>query len=94
MNAGLYIHIPFCSHICGYCDFYTVALRKSVIPTYLDALTQEILIYSKDSAFGSLSYETLYFGGGTPSLLSPRQLGLLVDQVTSAFRFVGDPEVW
>lgn len=93
MNAGLYIHIPFCSHICGYCDFYTVVLRKSAIPTYLDALTQEILIYSRDSAFGSLSYETLYFGGGTPSLLSARQLGLLIDQVTGAFRFVDDPEV-
>ncbi len=93
MTAGLYIHIPFCEHICGYCDFYRVAQRESQIPVYLQALKKEINLYSEDPAVNGLRFETLYFGGGTPSLLTPAQLDSLVQTVFSKFHFVSQPEI-
>ena len=71
---GLYIHIPICRSKCGYCDFASEAGREAQIGPYLDALTAEAARY--DGLAGSFS--TLYVGGGTPSLLSPEQLGRLL----------------
>lgn len=69
--AGIYIHIPFCRKFCTYCDFYHV---KSVrdMPDYLDALEEEISI--RHEYLGHEKIESLYFGGGTPSLLRIEQI--------------------
>jgi oxygen-independent coproporphyrinogen-3 oxidase len=93
MNAGLYIHIPFCEHVCGYCDFYRVARRESQIPPYLEALKKESSLYSEDPAVNGLRYETLYFGGGTPSLLTPEQIDSLIQTVFSKFNFKSEVEI-
>ncbi len=68
---GLYIHIPFCEYICHYCDFVkSVPKNNDVIDTYIDALIKEINMYQKH--FDSI--ETIYIGGGTPSMLKPYQM--------------------
>lgn len=93
MTAGLYIHIPFCNKRCGYCDFYTVADRAASIPTYLDALRREMEFYAAHPVVTGLSFETLYFGGGTPSLLNAEQLSSLINSAFTKFNFVANPEV-
>jgi oxygen-independent coproporphyrinogen-3 oxidase len=70
----LYVHVPFCRLVCAYCDFVTVGGRADDIPRYTDALVAEIGLRE---APGEL--RTIYFGGGTPSLLSGRQVTAVVD---------------
>lgn len=67
MNKGLYIHVPFCRRKCVYCDFYSLAGKEDIIDEYVKAVVRNIRI-----AGGS--FDTVYFGGGTPSLLSGRQI--------------------
>ncbi len=70
---GLYIHIPFCRAKCGYCDFASQAGQESSIDAYLEAVALEAALYSSRAGF----FDTLYVGGGTPSLLSAAQLARL-----------------
>ncbi len=73
---GLYIHIPYCRSKCRYCDFYSAACAGGVPDAYVDAVCREIGRFYAD---GALPHpDTLYFGGGTPSLLRPGQLARLV----------------
>lgn len=75
---GLYLHIPYCAAKCRYCDFYSAACRGGVPDAYVDALCREM---DRFSPCGStpLRPDTLYFGGGTPSLLTPAQTARLID---------------
>lgn len=93
MTAGLYIHIPFCEKRCGYCDFYALAQRQSVLPAYLSALKKEIQLYSDEPAVKQIVFETLYFGGGTPSLLGADQIASILNCVLARFNFSQGPEV-
>ena len=70
---GLYIHIPYCRSKCRYCDFYSTPCPDGVPEAYIDALCREM---DRFSPCGStpLRPDTLYFGGGTPSLLTPAQV--------------------
>lgn len=68
MTAGLYIHIPFCRKKCNYCDFYSVGGADSVPAEYIAAVKREIAKYPR------LKCRTVYFGGGTPSLLTAGQV--------------------
>lgn len=68
----MYIHIPFCSHICSYCDFCKMFKNDELIDKYLDALKKEIDEYYCDEKM-----ETVYIGGGTPSCLNSKQLNKL-----------------
>lgn len=80
--SGLYLHIPFCKQACSYCDFYFVT-RKQEKSTFVAALIEEI--HSKrDSLFVQEPIETIYFGGGTPSLLSVSE----IEQILNAIRRV------
>ncbi|MDF1575509.1 MAG: radical SAM family heme chaperone HemW [Bacteroidales bacterium] len=86
---GIYIHIPFCRKACRYCDFFfTVSLQY--LDRFVEALVQEI--QQKGEANPGRTLETLYLGGGTPSLLSPVQLEKIVDTIGRYFTFVKDPE--
>lgn len=77
---GLYVHIPFCGAICHYCDFAKrVPKNDQMIEDYLDALIREIKTY--ESHFDTI--ETIYIGGGTPSLLTPFQLKRLCDAMVN-----------
>ncbi|MEP7137483.1 MAG: radical SAM family heme chaperone HemW [Chloroflexota bacterium] len=101
MNYSLYFHIPFCTHRCAYCDFNTYANQEDMIPAYVDALIQEIN-YSgqklKDHETRGLADEktkvhTIFFGGGTPSLLSPLQFDSIFKSIRSAFTLTADAEI-
>jgi oxygen-independent coproporphyrinogen-3 oxidase len=85
---GLYIHIPFCLSKCHYCDFYSVT-NTSLVPEYLEALFKEMEMYrGRFDAF-----DTIYFGGGTPSVLSARQMGYILASVRSNFDLLLDQEI-
>ena len=71
MLSYIYIHVPFCLTKCGYCSFYSEKFSLLAKRDYLDTLKQEIVNYSAEY---KLSPKTIYFGGGTPSLLSPSEL--------------------
>src|SRR5215211_2127179 len=71
-DFGIYIHIPFCAHICPYCDFNTYAGQSERIPSYVEAIAQEIEQWAPQ--FAGRSATSIFLGGGTPSLLSPDQI--------------------
>lgn len=73
-HRGLYIHIPFCKKKCGYCDFASYDNRQNDIGIYLDALEKEAQLHKRLAG----SFDTVYIGGGTPSILSPSQLKRLL----------------
>ncbi len=77
--SGLYIHIPFCRQKCRYCDFASFAGAEALIDDYLAALAKEASFYAP------ARFDTLYIGGGTPSLLSAKQLDSLCQMVTRFF---------
>ena len=78
MNIGLYIHIPFCRKKCNYCDFYSIGGADGVPAEYIRAVKREIASCQPFTA------ATVYFGGGTPSLLTPAQVGDILSAVDIA----------
>jgi oxygen-independent coproporphyrinogen-3 oxidase len=93
-TVGVYVHVPFCERICPYCDFPVVAARR-LAPAqerlYVDALLAEL--EERRAAFADLSLASLYFGGGTPSLLEPASLVRVVGAVRGAFPSDCEPEL-
>ena len=86
-HPGLYVHVPFCKSKCPYCDFYSVTSLSS-IPDWLEATKRETLLYR-----GRFSgFDSLYVGGGTPSLLSGRDLATLASHLHSTFSISRDAE--
>jgi len=83
MCHSIYIHIPFCHHRCNYCDFATNVGRAELIPGYVEALTQEFRVVSKN--VGEINVHSIYFGGGTPSILSIHQYKKLLVSLKSQF---------
>lgn len=82
MFAGIYIHIPFCRSRCSYCDFATDVFKNSAaVERYIQALTKEIADFSENAE----DVETIYFGGGTPSLLTPKQLETVLSAIHKRF---------
>jgi oxygen-independent coproporphyrinogen-3 oxidase len=88
--SGIYLHIPFCKQACYYCNFhFSTSLKKKV--ELLDCLVKEIAL-RKDEIKGD-TIETIYFGGGTPSLLSTKEIQALIDAVYRNFKVVAHPEI-
>ena len=88
MSLGLYLHVPFCSAICNYCNFNRGLFDAGLKDRYVAALEQEILRTGAGE-----SADTIYFGGGTPSLLEPAEIGRLIDACRRAFSVASDAEV-
>jgi oxygen-independent coproporphyrinogen-3 oxidase len=86
--GGLYVHIPFCVHKCVYCDFYSIS-DLSLKTEFLRALSAEIAA----AAAEQLVFDTIYFGGGTPSVLDPADVEGILDGIGSKFRLAGPVEV-
>ncbi len=89
-GAGVYVHLPFCIRRCPYCDFFSTAAGGEGVPrAYLDALLAEARcvapLLGRDAVI-----DTIYLGGGTPSLLTSEQLAFLLDGLRSAFPCTGD----
>lgn len=86
--AGIYVHIPFCERKCGYCDFYSTT-NVQQIQFFLSALKKEMRLAARTD----LKPDTLYIGGGTPSLLTPRQMGKIVDWAALCFNLGASAEM-
>ena len=84
--SGIYVHVPFCRTACHYCDFH-FSTSLSRVESYVNALLKEIELRSKNQDWKNLEFHTLYFGGGTPSILSPKSLKLITDVISDSFRF-------
>lgn len=88
MRPGLYIHIPFCLTKCSYCDFYSVT-QTAEIPSFMTALLGEMALYR-----GLFSpFDTIYLGGGTPSLLSIDQIEAILGAIDNIFTIADDTEI-
>ena len=82
---AVYVHVPFCLHHCGYCDFALVANRDHLIPQYLAALEQELQAHRRH-AENIVDVDTIFIGGGTPTHLSPETLQSLFTLIYQHFR--------
>jgi len=90
-KLSIYIHIPFCTVRCGYCAFNTYTDLEHLIPDYVDALCSELAFVAIDVR--DQPVHTIYFGGGTPSLLSPRHFEQILCQVNGLFPVDHDAEL-
>jgi oxygen-independent coproporphyrinogen-3 oxidase len=99
-NYSLYFHIPFCTHRCAYCDFNTYAGQEEMIPAYVEALCKEIdfvgLRFGHSREIGDRGegkVHTVFFGGGTPSLLSPKLFEAIFRSIHNSFTLTDDVEI-
>lgn len=88
--SGLYIHVPFCPRKCAYCNFYSVT-DLHLIPAFLEALFVEMDLCSLEYDFGA--FDTVYLGGGSPSVLSAGQIESILTQTHGVFEIDSDPEI-
>lgn len=88
MASGLYIHVPFCRQKCAYCDFYSVAATPEAIERYLQLVVAEAELRGQGQTIN-----TVFWGGGTPSLLTPRQISTVLDRVSRYFCVAQDAEI-
>lgn len=90
-DLGIYVHIPFCARKCDYCDFPSGVGTPDEQAYYIRVLKKEIRGFE---ALGNLyQVRTLYFGGGTPSILDPSQLGRILEQLREQYEFLPDAEI-
>ena len=87
--AGIYLHIPFCRSRCSYCDFATGLYQTELAERYIEALIKEVAS-ARDWSF---PVDTIYFGGGTPSLLSAMQLDRIMGILQKSFAITSDAEI-
>ncbi len=91
-SAGIYLHFPFCESKCPYCDFYSILIDDNVSTTFIDAIIAESS-RETDTVFGSFTYDTIYFGGGTPSLMNPDEVKRLVENLQANFNIEKNAEI-
>ena len=92
MNLAFYIHIPYCVKRCGYCDFNTYTPAELKISTgleqisnsYIDLLLQEIDLV-REQIVGEITFPSIFFGGGTPSLMQPNDIGRVISKIKTEF---------
>lgn len=87
-SPGLYIHVPFCRTKCPYCNFYSVT-SLSLVADWLDGLCKEAIIYKDRFAV----FDSIYLGGGTPTLLAESEMAALIDSLFRYFTFSPDTEI-
>ena len=91
-TAGIYIHIPFCKSKCNYCDYYSLEKREKDIPGFVEMLMREIEFTAKDHNKDWL-FDTIYFGGGSPALLSSNDIQDILDTLYHHFNISKNIEV-
>jgi oxygen-independent coproporphyrinogen III oxidase len=106
-RAGIYIHIPFCERKCTYCNFNTTDFAETQAERYINAVAQEIAFWGnrigedteliavteKSSTPARVPVDTIYFGGGTPSIVDARQLARLIEACRESFDVASDAEI-
>ncbi len=90
---GIYIHIPFCKKKCLYCSFVSFEGKLDLEDKYFAALLKEIDIASNDQYLRNLTFDTIYFGGGTPSLVKARNIALCLKRLREKFTIKKQPEI-
>lgn len=86
---GVYIHVPFCKSKCPYCDFYSVPFSEDLIEKYVKTVCNELFRYSLQT---DKTVDTIYFGGGTPSLLSTKHISKILENIQKNFK-ISNPEI-
>ncbi|MBR5231045.1 MAG: radical SAM family heme chaperone HemW [Clostridia bacterium] len=89
-KTGIYVHIPFCVRKCAYCDFASFANREEDMPRYVEALCREIRTRAEKT--GKIPVDTVFFGGGTPSLLPPALFEKIAETLRECFCLDADAE--
>src|SRR5450432_1907934 len=89
-KSGVYVHIPFCRSRCSYCDFATGMYESAMAERYVAAVTEELRAWNEVEA---VAVDTIYFGGGTPSLLSPSQIERILKTISDRFNVLAGAEV-
>ena len=89
--AGIYLHIPFCKQKCRYCDFCSFPNRLDVAEAYMACLYKEIELRGKQ--LEKTTFDTVYFGGGTPSVIDPKYIYGAMKQIKKCFRLAPHPEI-
>lgn len=93
-EAGVYLHIPFCKSRCSYCDFATDVFKSNeIVEAYVDALIKEVQSPKSKVKSPKTKVDSIYFGGGTPSLLSPKQLEKILKAVHEKFDVAENSEI-
>ncbi|MBK8945461.1 MAG: radical SAM family heme chaperone HemW [Ignavibacteriae bacterium] len=90
-NTAIYIHIPFCDHKCIYCDFYSLINYENV-EEYLKAIKTEINFYAKKYSENRI-INTIFFGGGTPSYMTPNYIGEIINEISKNFKIAEKIEI-
>lgn len=93
---GLYIHIPFCRSKCPYCDFYSMPKNDEMIEKYCNALIDEIETGRRTKEFckkANMSFDTVYFGGGTPSVIGADRLGRILECIKKNYNISDNAEI-
>lgn len=93
MPVGLYIHVPFCRTRCDFCAFYLRRYREGEARLYVEALAREIKLYAALNVLSGRPLHTVYFGGGTPTMLPPEQLTRILDLIRDRFGLEHHAEV-
>ena len=96
MSAGLYIHIPFCKSKCPYCDFYSLRYDENTAEIYADAVIDEIKTGRRAREFTqdfSFEFDTVYFGGGTPSALGGERLARMLSAARQNYKISPESEI-
>src|SRR4029453_6086920 len=92
-ELGLYVHVPFCAKRCGYCSFNTAPLEDGAMGRSLEALRREIALLGALPWASRIRLATIFFGGGTPSLLEADELAAVLDGIRAGFDVVADAEI-
>jgi len=90
---ALYVHVPWCRHVCPYCDFNVYPSAEPPERSYVEAVVAELRAWARGAPWRGRCAKTVYLGGGTPSLLSPAAIATVLDAVAHTFGIAGSAEV-
>lgn len=90
-KIGIYVHIPFCASKCYYCDFYSRVCNSETQNNYVKSLIKEIVSYSKN--LKSYCVDTIFIGGGTPSILAPGSIALIINTIKQNYNVLKTAEI-
>ena len=89
--AGIYIHVPFCKQKCSYCDFASYPKELNKVEAYFACLYREIK--GRGLQLENYTFDTIYFGGGTPSIVNPEYIAGAIRQIKKYFKLSDNPEI-
>jgi putative oxygen-independent coproporphyrinogen III oxidase len=92
-SAAIYVHVPFCAQICVFCPFNKVLYEPKDVEKYVDLLKKEIDIYSSTPYMQDSQFRSIYFGGGTPSVLKAEHIAEILEKITKKYKIMPDAQI-